>query len=294
MRLASLALCIGVVALAGTARAQSLERPGTRALGMGGALRAAATGDLGPTLNPSGMSLNRSYVLEGAYQHTSEVDASFAHASVIDSTSATGLAGGLFYTYLNASPGAGSSVKGHQGGLALSFPFGDVLAIGGTVRYLRIDREVGDVTDGDRGFTFDLGATIRPVPLLSVGVVGYGLNDLKTKTGQAPFAVGGGVAVLPSPALIAEVDAVLTFTTNDPNRGDLWSVMGGAEYTIVNRLAVRGGGGKDALADVGYASGGLSAISELGAVDFGFRRDVSGTVKATYLGVSLRLFVPAP
>lgn len=290
---ASVAACALMAAVAAPSWAGTLDRPGTRALGMGGALRGAATGDAGPTLNPSGMALIRGYVAEGAYQYTSVPNANFGHASIVDSTSALGLAAGLSYTYLTTTPTGGRPApKGHQGALSLAMPFGDRLSLGVTGRYLRIETDYDGGQTSERGLAFDAGATIRVFQTISLGIVGYGLNN--SKMSQAPLAVGGGLAVTTIPGLLLAADAVLTFTTADRNRGNVWSFMGGAEYTFATRLAVRGGGGKDMLLDNVYASGGLSAVSDLGAIDFGLRRDVSGPDPATYVGVSARLFVPSP
>ena len=48
---------------------------------------------------------------------------------------------------------------------------------------------------------------------------------------------------------------------------------------------------------VGYVAGGLSAVSEIGAVDLGVRGDVirisTGSERNLFVGLSLRLFVAA-
>jgi hypothetical protein len=78
------------------------------------------------------------------------------------------------------------------------------------------------------------------------------------------------------------------------------SLMGGIEWTMAERLGLRAGGGYDATTGNGYMTGGLSALSEIGAVDVGFREDVTQrkvggveTPRQTMVGVNLRLFVPA-
>jgi len=84
-------------------------------------MRAAATGDAGPMLNPSGMSLVRAYTAEGSYQYGSPDSTHDGHVSVVDSTSGLNLGGALFYTFHAASPG-GISQSGQMGGASLSFP----------------------------------------------------------------------------------------------------------------------------------------------------------------------------
>jgi len=80
--------------------------PGARPLGIGGALRAVATGDSGPMLNPSGISLIRSYSLEGGYQFGKTPDSHDMRISAVDSTSNLNLGGALYYAYHRASFGS--------------------------------------------------------------------------------------------------------------------------------------------------------------------------------------------
>lgn len=267
-----------------------------RAMGIGDALRSAATGDAGPLLNPSGMALVRSYAAEAAYLFSSADNAHNGHASVVDSTSALGLSAGLAYTYTNSSPNARPHAQGHQGALALAVPLGERITFGGTLRYLRLttdaDESTGAAARKVSGFTFDVGATLRPSGNLSLGVVGYGLVDKKDP--RAPLAVAGGASLSPVENLLLAFDAVLDFTTYDSSRGNQWSFMGGGEYSYARRFAVRAGGGHNAVTDNGYVSGGFSALSDGGALDFALRRDVSGPLPSTYVGVALRLFVGAP
>ncbi len=291
----TVAAIMGLIGLAfpATALAGWPDRVGTRALGMGGALRGAATGDAGPMLNPSGMALARAYAVEAAYQMDSGTSAHRPHVSVVDSTSGFGLAGGLYYTYLTAKPGA-SKISGHEAGASLSVPFGQRIFIGGQLKYFRLLNE--SLLDVDpvipnqriRGFTFDLGATVRPLDIVTLGVVGYNLAD--RNTAAAPLALGFGASVMPLPGLIVTADSVIDFTTYDDTRGNLISFMGGAEYSTATGIAVRAGGGKNGQRDAGYVSTGASAVSEMGAVDIGVSRDLSGTTKLTVFAISIRLF----
>ena len=65
----------------------------------------------------------------------------------------------------------------------------------------------------------------------------------------------------------------------------------GREFVVIN-LALRAGGGYDGVRDNGYFSVGVSAVSEVGAIDFALQRDISGDGKATIAAISARLFVP--
>lgn len=261
--------------------------PGTRALGTGGAMRAVATGDAGPMLNPSGISLVRAYTAEGGYQYGSRDSTHDGRVSLVDSTSGLNLGGALFYTFHAASPG-GVSQTGHLAGASLSFPLGDVVFIGVTGKYLSYSTT--------KGFTVDAGLTVRPVQFLSLAAVGYNLTNPGGSV--APQAVGGGACLSLVPGLLLLVDSVLERVSKDATnpqetRSSVYHVMGGGEYQLKS-LAIRLGGGRDGLNQNDYLSGGFSFVSGVGALDISLRQDISGGRKGTLVGVSLRLFVPAP
>jgi hypothetical protein len=295
--LAALAFFLLGLAAPRSAAAAALQVIPNRVLGMGTAGRGAATGTAGPTLNPSGISLVRSYVVEGAYEYLSDQQGHLAHVAIADSTSASNIGGGLTYTYATAAPegtlyGA-EKLSRHEFGLSLSFPFNDHVAIGATGRYLRMTQELaGAVENQTSGVTFDAGLTIRPVDRFSLGFVGYGLRDLKDP--QAPFGFGGGLAVVPLPELILVADAMVDLRTYEPGAKKAVTFAGGAEYTMVSRLAVRAGGGRDGVRRDGFGTLGASALSENGALDVGGRLDFGDGEKAWIFSVSLRLFIPAP
>lgn len=272
---------------------------GTRVLGMGGASRAFAIGDAGPLLNPSGMSLIKTYTVEGGYEYAHRFSENFLHASVVDATSSYNLAGGLYYTYHFASPPGLPSGHGHEAGAALSLPFGEILALGATVKY---DRFSGDDTGPDDhtgGFTFDVGATLKPLRALSFAAVGMNLYDLHN--GETPRGVGYGAAYIPIPNLLIALDGRTTFTPDNHTGRKGTSVMAGGDWTFAERIAVRLGGGYDAASGSGYLTAGVSGLAEIGAIDAGFRQDISqpelaagmNARRQTVLGLSLRLFIPA-
>src|SRR4051812_13628147 len=188
------------------ARAATPPVPGTRSLGLAGALRGAATGDTALTLNPSGMSLMRAYVIEAAYAHDSagSMDGNLGRLSIVDSTSGFNIGGGVYYQYLSQDLGAGISRSGHEGGAALSVPLGEHLIIGGTVKYLRLHTD--GVSGLKKGFTFDAGLTLKPVGAVTIGLVGQNLADLHTD--RLPRTVGGGITVGATADFLLAFDAV--------------------------------------------------------------------------------------
>ncbi|MBC8133839.1 MAG: hypothetical protein H7X95_12720, partial [Deltaproteobacteria bacterium] len=265
-----------------------------RGLSMGGAGRADARGGAAPLMNPAGMSLARVYTLEGGYQFMNRGGGHLVHTSVVDSTSGFNLAGAAFYTYRTASTPTGGTVSGHEPGLSLSFPFGDRVLVGVSGKYLRVSGGPAepDARNSHSGITADVGLIVRAGAMLTLGVAGYNLRDLSTV--HAPVALGYGAALTPMPDFVIAVDGLHDFTTTDPSRGVTTSIGGGAEYTFQRRVVFRGGGGRDGRSRNGYVAGGIAGMSELGAVDFGFRQDVAGDYKATVFVVGLRLFVPQP
>ncbi|HVZ75351.1 MAG TPA: hypothetical protein VHJ20_23400 [Polyangia bacterium] len=265
---------------------------GTRAQGMGGATRAWALGDSAILLNPSGMTLAKVYNVEASYGYTSRMSGQFLHASIVDSTSASNLAAGAYYTYRSDESSFGVPGHGHEAGLSLALPFGRYLSFGVTGKWLRlVDSDA--VPDSTGGITFDAGATVRATDRFSLGVVGQNLRDLQT--GQVPQLMSYGLAFLPLPTVTVAIDGVTTFTHDDVTHARGTGFRAGGEWSIMQRVAVRTGGGYDPNLGVGYVAGGLSALSEIGAVDLGVRGDVwtpyDWSRKNLWIGLSLRLFV---
>jgi hypothetical protein len=252
-------------------------------------MRAMATGDAGPQLNPSGISLMRAYLLEGSYQYGSAQSSQDARISAVDSTSGFNVGGALYYAYHRDSPSDGVTRIGHLFGGSLSFPLLDKIYFGGSVKYVRYTDETGT---NHKGYTFDAGLTVRPVPQLSIGAVGYNLLDRETR--WAPRAVGGGIALLPMPNLILVFDSVLEKVYDNSGRDKVMYYMGGGEFSFAASIAIRAGGGRDGMTKNTYVSAGFSTLSaDIGALDIGLRQDVSGEKKATIFGVSARIFVPS-
>lgn len=266
--------------------------PGTRSLGAGGALRGAASGDSGPMLNPSGISLLRAYVVDGAYQYGSSDSSQGAHVAVIDSTSAFNIGGALTYTFQHAKPGKDVNQTTHLFGGSLSFPLGDIVFLGGSAKYLQYKYDDPSRLDKSKGFIFDAGLTIRPIPFFSLGFVGYNLSNRENNF--IPLGFGGGLSVNVIPgALSLLLDGVYERVYRDPTREKTYWIMGGAEFNS-QIMSFRLGGGRDGVSRNGYLSGGVSFVSEIGAVEVAVRQDVSGDHKSTFIGAGGRLFVPAP
>jgi hypothetical protein len=119
--------------------------------------------------------------------------------------------------------------------------------------------------------------------------------------GLVPIGLGYGAAFMPIPGLILIADGRTTFQADLFTGRKGTSILGGGEWTLAERVSLRAGGGYDASSGNGYLTAGLSGLSEIGALDFGLRQDVSqhqdgaglSSPRQTIVGVNLRVFVPA-
>jgi hypothetical protein len=314
--LATLAL---VVAAASPARAQS-DFVGTRAMGMGEAQRATATGASGPLLNPAGMSLVRQYVIEGMYGIKVESVGHHANLTIVDSITSR-IAAGLFYSYIYETPKLGfnwaggliDSEKvtrtGHAAGLSLSVPLGDHFLLGVTAKYLHIDTTaplpMGTVPnhltlDSVNGVTFDVGMIVRLGDKFNVGVIGYNLWDHGSR--ESPLSLGIGLAYVPLPTLSINFDTVINFTGYQNYRIDEMTgkvsldqkttarLGPGIEWVIGSKVPVRAGVVYDSGLPATYLSVGLGYLSSAFGVDLSYRTKVQGGIE-NFLMFGLRIFI---
>ncbi|HEY2903327.1 MAG TPA: hypothetical protein VGL59_22275, partial [Polyangia bacterium] len=205
------------------------------------------------------------------------------------------LAGGLYYTYQGNAPDEMPTGHGHEVGGALALPLGEYVSIGSTLKYFRLSGD--QALDGHSGgLTFDVGATVRPVQGLMIGLVGTNLYHLTND--DAPRTIGYGLGFTAVSDLILSVDGrtMLDPSLHTGHKGT--SIMGGGEYFLFHKFAFRLGGGHDAINQHGYLSAGFSAVSEIGALDVGARRDLfgvsDGDPAVTVVSAGFRLFVPQP
>ena len=315
---AAIGFCL---AEAGAAHAQS-DFVGTRALGMGEALRANAAGAAAVILNPAGMSLSKGYVIEASYGLRVEDLGHHAFVGIVDSVTSR-IAAGLWYEYIHAKPTigfnwAGGFVprskltrEGHAAGLSLSMALGERFLLGVSVRYLHFNTDAplpsGTVPsslklDNVNGITFDVGLLVRVLPKLQIALVGYNLWDHGSR--ETPTSLGFGLAFIPIPQLSIDFDGVANFTGYKKAVYDKMNpaviakfdtqVTGrfgpGIEWLVANKVPVRIGALYDTALTAAYLTGGVGYFSQSFAVDLSYRGKVSGG-REDFLMLGLRIFI---
>jgi hypothetical protein len=285
----------GFAGMAAGARAQTSLGPdilSPRAIAMGEALRAAASGALATTLNPAGIVLTRSYVLEGSYGYRPDDHANIQSVSICDSVT-TRVGACLYYDHLSGDltlDGAGSRYR-HEVGLSMAVPLADGLSIGVTNKYVSYSEQPPDVTVTDlshTGYLLDAGLNYRLMPSLSVAFVGY--NLIGGDQGVFARALGFGAAWNLSPQILVAADG-----RYDLER-DVGRWGGGAEYLISGAEGQQGfplrlGYVYDSGLSASYLTGGLGFMTPRVAVDVGARKQVSRGDELL-VQFSLRVFLP--
>ena len=317
--LISLAAIVSVVAVAAPARAQN-DFVGTRAMGMGEAQRATATGASGPLLNPAGMSLVRQDVIEGMYGIKIETVGHHANLSVVDSITSR-IAAGLFYSFIYETPKlgfnwAGGKIDseqvtrtGHAAGLSLSLPLGDRFILGATAKYLHIDTTaplpMGTVPDhltldSVNGVTFDVGMIVRLGERFNVALIGYNLWDHGSR--ESPLSLGIGLAYVPIPTLSINFDTVVNFTGYQTYKFDAMTnkvtldqkttarLGPGIEWVVANKVPLRAGVVYDSGLPATYLTLGLGYLSTAFGIDLSYRAKVQGGIE-NFLMLGIRIFI---
>ena len=236
-----------------------------------GALRGPGRpGDAGPLLNPSGMSLVKTLQRRGGLRLRaagSPRTSSTPRSSTPRRRTASRAA--LYYTYHTDNPGGRRRGPRPRGGLALSFPFGECVAHRGDAEVLP---PVGRRSATRRATDERRDVRRRRHGAAGVGSCRWGWSAPTCTTctpAVAPIGSAYGVALLPDRQPADGGRRRDRFTADNYTGRKGTSLMGGADGPWPKRLALRAGGGYDASTGNGYLTGGLSALSEIGAIDVG-------------------------
>lgn len=295
-----------------------------RSIGVGEALRADASGALGPLLNPSGMALSRSYTIEAMYGFDVRSRGSSVHLSIVDSATSR-LATGIYYNYLYASPKLTVSPSGatsvtHTGsetGLVFGIALGDYVTFGLSMKYLRFSTEAVNPsydaktnntvpqtllldsttsTAAADGFTMDTGITLRLGERFNIAAVGYNLVPLRSR--DAPLALGLGAALKATPSFTMAFDAVIDFdkyyrldeATQEAVKRTTTRLGGGLEWLAGSVVPLRLGALWDSGSGASYMTGGLGYVSSSFGLDLSYRQQIGGGVESRLL-LGLRVFL---
>jgi hypothetical protein len=308
-----------LVSLAPKARAQ-FDFVGVRAMGMGEAQRASATGAEALMLNPAGMSLVKQYVIEGMYGVRIESVGHNANVSVVDSITAR-VAAGLFYSFIYESPKlsfnwAGGFQRqatltrtGHAAGLALSIPLGEHFILGATAKYLHISTTAplppntvpSSLTfDSVNGVTFDVGIMVRLGEKFNIGLIGQNLWDHGSR--ESPLSLGIGLSFVAVPTLTINFDTLVDFTGFQSYKLDAATgkvtldqrttarLGPGLEWLAGHKVPIRAGVVYDSGLPATYLTLGLGYLTPSFGIDLGYRLKMQGGIE-NFLMLGIRIFV---
>jgi hypothetical protein len=290
------------------------ELQGARALGMGGALRAAAASEAGIYLNPAGLPLTKAYSVQALFDFRPQDNTTAVGVAITDSvTNRAGVAAGLYYTFLNAEPkfaldssvgSLGYTRRGHEAGLALAYPLADRFILGVTNKYVYLNstNEAGNLPGArSHGYTLDVGAVLRLSDAINFAVVGQ--NVVPMKTWETPPTLGLGLALAALQALVLDVDLVVRWLDyrDDQKMRTLVNFKAGGEYFVGNKFPLRLGYSWDLpfrslavrteVKGESFFHAGLGFVSTQFGIEAGVRQQLSGSEKETLLAFALKLFV---
>lgn len=277
------------------------EMETARAAGMGGAVRAMATGPTALFFNPANLAAARDYRIEGLGQIWPEAKRQSYGGAVADARINPSLAGGFAANY-TLQDGDGLDRKGLDLRAGLAMPISDKFFLGAAGRYVRILQEgLGPLgpsyASGGRPddplvqqFSFDAGLSVRPSSTFALGLVGTNLTF--PGHGFLPTTLGGGVGFGVAESLTIEGNAVADFTTYDRTA---WRAAAGAEFVAAEHFPLRLGYRFDEGQKSHALGGGVAYSDTQFGVSVSVRRTVAGDASTTVVfGLEFLLEAPAP
>ncbi|HLV61007.1 MAG TPA: hypothetical protein VKY51_06340 [Fredinandcohnia sp.] len=268
MRRLSILVFVAAVASAspalGFAPPQMGDLFGTRSLGMGNAFRAVGTSNEALYFNPAGVVVTRRYQVDGHYGFSPGDRMTLWNASIVDSKTAN-VGVGIGYSHLSGMGGP-LETSGSLVHFGLGVPLSSRVAMGVNFKYLGFSRP-----EDTNSVTADAGLIVRPLPILSLGVVGYNLIDVASDL--APMRVGGGISVGNDTLLRLSFDAVFALEEGDP-LGTTYHA--GAEYFFDGVLPIRIGAERREGEDRNFLTAGIGLVSPMAALEAGFAQGVGG------------------
>ena len=248
-----------------------LDTVDARSLGMGEARRAEAFGSASTSLNPSGLSLNKQLVFEGAYGFNDTNDDKLIRAVACDSTVPVG--GCFFYNFqsLHLDPTLDSDDQSyHLFGATSARAISSHLHVGFTFKYVNFEG-----ASEESGFATDVGLTLELSRGIRVAGVGYNLyHTVDHPEFERAFATA--LSVRPgNGALAINGDAYW----NTEREGKSGRYSGGAEYFFSPSKTVsypiRVGAIRDRNLSNTYLNWGFGIQTVKIGLDVGIRRQIS-------------------
>ncbi len=252
-----------------------------RALALGQTLRASPSGTSGVYQNPAVLAMSPVYHMEGLYQYTGEEDMHMFGTVLADSVT-TVVAAGLSFNYSSIND-KHTRLKAYDGRLAIAGSIGNILYLGGTVRYLWLDYKWNEERWGPGGMpalpasgsrnvnslTLDAGAAVRLGNIITLGAVGY--NLIPTESTFAPLQLGTGASVYVMNMLLIEVNTLLDFSSHDSVASD---IEVGTELFLGGAVALRGGYIYDFFYRMSTISAGLAYVHAKFSIDAAYMHEL--------------------
>jgi hypothetical protein len=271
-----------------------------RIAAMGGALRAFSSSTDALFINPANMATSRVYHVGALAQIWPEASRQSYGLGIVDSiVSASRLAGGLGGTWTRQDP-SGVDRTSYDLRFALAFPFSEHFFLGASGRYLSMKQDgfpsglfnlrpstaAGGLNNKAivQSITFDAGMTLKPIPELSLSIVGTNLTD--PGHGFLPLTFGGGVAYGTRDFTI-EGDALADFTTYGDTKA---RAMLGGEYLAADHFPLRAGYRYDQGVQSHALTGGFGYVDTAYELDLALQRVVVGD-RATAIIIGFKYHV---
>jgi len=290
------AFVVVVVGWADDGRAQDLV--GARALGLGEAYRAIATGNDAIYFNPAGLPTLKRYSVEGQYVMNLVDENHQADVSVVDSKT-NPLAVGIAYTFQGSELTRRTTLE-HVATLAVAYPvFDRLFSVGAGFKY----KNVSDAIAGNylNALTADVG-TLSQIPGgLSFAAVGYNLIPIRSVESQhVPISAGFAAAwdLGPASALLfggsPALGAVQTAAgvPSSPGLGTMMGPLSGLTLSfdwLINFETIYGAKSK-------YSGGVEYLVADLVPLRFGYLYDeiepLNGTEGQHKVSAGFGLIVP--
>ncbi len=240
-------------------------------LGFGGAYRALADTNAAILLNPAGIAQRKGMVsMGGDFAHSGFMSSTVFGASVIDYKALESFALGLAYDY-DSFTAVANDVHAHQVTVAGAMSFGIVNIGASTKGYFNSVNS--PFIQGPQGMDVDLGLLVKPIPMLSLGLVGQNLIQ-GYRTPSYPLQLGLGAALTMQPNARLAIDVVRDFETPAPHKVNAFF---GGELRLTEGYYFRGGFGLDKIRDNNFYALGLNAAGPKAGINFTFSQRLNPT-----------------